>query len=115
MAVAPKHVRVLLPHNTQPDHDVEEIGGSVLGNLYIPPGKNNFPAPPVDQVTLQTGVNDFLEWLDHVFRPAESFPLHKCTSDICKASECLPRASCPELVRSFRLANRLHYPKRLEE
>ena len=59
MAVAPKHVRVLLPHNTQPDHDVEEIGGLVLGNLYIPPGKNNFPAPPVDEPTLQTGVNDF--------------------------------------------------------
>ena len=58
MAVTPKHVRVLLPYNTQPDHDVEEIGGSVLGNLYIPPGKNNFPTPPVDQATLQTGLND---------------------------------------------------------
>jgi hypothetical protein len=59
MALAPKHVRVLLPHNTQPDHDVEEIGGLVLGNLYIPPGKNNFPAPPVDQPTLRTTFNDF--------------------------------------------------------
>src|ERR1043165_5495415 len=59
MAVTPKHVRVLLPHNTQPDHDVEEIGGSVLGNLYIPPGKNNFRATPVDETTVQTGANDF--------------------------------------------------------
>ena len=58
MAVAPKHIRVLLPSNTQPDHDVEEIGGSVLANLYGS-GKNNFPASPVDQATLQSSLNDF--------------------------------------------------------
>jgi hypothetical protein len=28
MAAVPKQVRVLLPHNTQPDHNVEEIGRS---------------------------------------------------------------------------------------
>src|SRR5438105_12057807 len=58
MAVAPKHIRVLLPNNYQQDHDVEEIGGSVLANLYGS-GKNNFPASPVDQATLQSSLNDF--------------------------------------------------------
>jgi hypothetical protein len=57
--MVPKHIRVLLPHNTQTDHDVEEIGGSVIGNIYIGVGKNNFPTPPVDQATLQTGLTDF--------------------------------------------------------
>src|ERR1051326_913081 len=41
-------------HDTQPDHDVEEIGGSVFANLYIAPGKNNLPTPPVDQQTRRT-------------------------------------------------------------
>jgi hypothetical protein len=58
MAVAPKHVRVLLPHNSLPDHDVEEVGGSVLNNLYTT-AKNNFSTPPVDQPTLQTALTDF--------------------------------------------------------
>ena len=58
MAVAPKHVRVLLPRNTQPDHHMEKIGGSVLGSVYIPTTKNNFPTPSADQPSLQTGLND---------------------------------------------------------
>ncbi len=58
MAVAPRHVRVLLPNNYQQDHDVEEIGGSVLANLYGL-GKDHFPTPPVDQATLQSSLNDF--------------------------------------------------------
>ena len=49
---------MLLPRNSQPDHDVEEVGGSVLNNLYTT-AKNNFPTPPVDQPTLQTGLTDF--------------------------------------------------------
>jgi len=57
--MVPKHIRVLLPHNTQTDHDVEETAGSVLRDLYIAPAKNNFPTPPVDQPTLQTGLTEF--------------------------------------------------------
>jgi hypothetical protein len=30
MAAVPKHVLLLLPHNTQPDHDVGETGGSKM-------------------------------------------------------------------------------------
>jgi hypothetical protein len=48
--MAPKHIRVLLPRNTQTDHDVEEIGGSVLGNLYTG-GKDNFVPRNLHQVT----------------------------------------------------------------
>jgi hypothetical protein len=33
MAVVTKHLRVLLPHNYQQDHDVEEIEGDVLGSF----------------------------------------------------------------------------------
>ena len=32
--MAAKHIRVLLPRNTQADHQVEEVGGSVLANGY---------------------------------------------------------------------------------
>ena len=32
--MAQKHIRVLLPRNTQADHDVEQVGGSVLANVY---------------------------------------------------------------------------------
>jgi hypothetical protein len=49
---------VLLPRNSQTDHDVEESAGSVLGNLYTG-AKNNFQTPPVDQATLQSGLTDF--------------------------------------------------------
>jgi hypothetical protein len=56
--MVPKHIRVLLPRNSQTDHDVEEIAGSVLGNLYTG-AKNNFQTPPVDQATLQSGLTDF--------------------------------------------------------
>jgi hypothetical protein len=56
--MATKHVRVLLASMRMPDHDAEEVGGSVLGKLYTT-AKNNFPTPPVDQPTLQTGLADY--------------------------------------------------------
>ena len=54
--MAAKHIRVLLPRNTQPDHDVEEVGGSVLANVY---NNKNFNALPVDQPMLQAALTDF--------------------------------------------------------
>jgi len=45
--MAAKHIRVLLPRNTQADHDVEEVGGSVLANVY---NNKNFTTLPVDQL-----------------------------------------------------------------
>jgi len=54
--MAPKHIRVLLPRNTQADHDVEEVGGSVLANVY---NNKNFTALPVDQPMLQAALSDF--------------------------------------------------------
>src|SRR5579862_6082217 len=53
-----KYVRVLLPSLRTPDHDLEEVGGSVVGNLYTT-GKANFANPPVDQPTLQVALTDF--------------------------------------------------------
>src|SRR5262249_28581855 len=54
--MAPKHIRVLLPRNTQPDHDVEEVGGSVLANVC---NNKNFTALLVDQAMLQAALTDF--------------------------------------------------------
>src|SRR5262249_24056934 len=54
--MAAKHIRVLLPRNTQPDHDVEEFGGSVLVNVY---NNKNFTALAVDQPMLQAALRDF--------------------------------------------------------
>ena len=53
--MAPKPIRVLLPRNTQPDHDVEEVGGSVLANVY---NNKNFTALPVDQPMLQAALTE---------------------------------------------------------
>jgi len=54
--MAAKHIRVLLPRNTQADHDVEEVGGSVLANVH---NNKNFTALPVDQPMLQAALTDF--------------------------------------------------------
>jgi hypothetical protein len=54
--LAVKHIRVLLPSSNWIDHDVEEVGDAVVAGL---PGNKNFPNPPVDPATLQTGVTDF--------------------------------------------------------
>src|SRR5262249_19356455 len=54
--MAPKHIRVLLPRNTQADHDVEEVGGSVLASVY---NNKNFTALPVNQPMLQAALTDF--------------------------------------------------------
>jgi len=54
--MAAKHIRVLLPRNTQADHDVEEVGGSVLANVY---NNKNFTALLVDQAMLQAALTDF--------------------------------------------------------
>src|SRR5215510_296884 len=54
--MAAKHIRVLLLRNTQADHDVEEVGGSVLANVY---NNKNFTALPVDQPMLQAALRDF--------------------------------------------------------
>ena len=48
--MAPKHLHALLPHYKQPDDDVEEVGGSVVGNPYTTE-KANFSTPPDDQPT----------------------------------------------------------------
>ena len=56
--MATKHIRVLLPSTRMLDHDLEEVGGSVLGNLFTT-AKANFANPPVDQPTLQSGLTDF--------------------------------------------------------
>jgi hypothetical protein len=51
-----KRLRVLLTFTHEDDHQVEQLGGSVIANLY---GNKWFPAPPVDQPTLQTALTDF--------------------------------------------------------
>lgn len=56
--MATKHLHVLLPHYGSPDHDIEEIGGSVVGNLYTT-AKAAFGTPPIDQPTLQGALTDF--------------------------------------------------------
>ena len=51
-----KRLRVLLTFTLENDHQVEQLGGSVIANLY---GNKWFPAPPVDPPTLQTSLTDF--------------------------------------------------------
>jgi len=51
-----KRLRVLLTFTRGDDHVVEQLGGSVIANLY----PNKFlTAPPLDQATLQSAVTDF--------------------------------------------------------
>ena len=45
-----KRLRVLLTFTRGDDHLVEQLGGSVILNLF---GNKFFPAPPVDQATVQ--------------------------------------------------------------
>ena len=45
-----KRLRVLLTFTRGGDHLVEQLGGSVIANLF---GSKFFPAPPVDQATVQ--------------------------------------------------------------
>ncbi len=52
----PKRLRVLLDFTHGPDRQVEEVTGAVIVGLN---GNKNFPHPPVDSPTLQTGLNEF--------------------------------------------------------
>ena len=45
-----KRLRVLLTFTLENDHQVEQLGGSVIANLF---GNKFFAAPPVDQATVQ--------------------------------------------------------------
>ena len=49
-------LRVFLGFTNAPDHNIEEVTGAVLGNLY---GNASFPVPPVAQTALQTALDDF--------------------------------------------------------
>ena len=49
-------LRVQLGFTNSPDHSLEELTLSVLGNLY---GNPVYPKPPVPEVTLQTALDSF--------------------------------------------------------
>jgi hypothetical protein len=51
-----KRLRVLLTFTRGDDRLVEQLGGSVIANLF---GNKFFPAPPVDQATVQSALTDF--------------------------------------------------------
>ena len=51
-----KRLRVLLTFTRGNDHQVEQLGGSVVANFF---GNKSFAAPPVDQATVQSALTDF--------------------------------------------------------
>jgi hypothetical protein len=51
-----KRLRVLLTFTHGDDHLVEQLGGSVIANLF---GNKFFLTPPVDQATVQSALTDF--------------------------------------------------------